>query len=216
MVIRPRATGEKVSLNYYIARGGDATLGQPDIAPADREQISIAVQEVADGSGLTASTTFAVHGIKYLFLKSPVDENIARVIDGLGGFARASSTTAGIVWKISENTGDILFTNSSGKKSVVQQGALGITITEPGEFTLTENFGSGWRAMQDGSRLERKRSVDGMPTFIVPQPGSVTLMYDGTSRRAWISFQIVVIVTVIVLALPAGRRRREIEDVELA
>jgi hypothetical protein len=70
--------------------------------------------------------------------------------------------------------------------------------------------------MQDGSRLERKRSVDGMPTFIVPQPGSVTLMYDGTSRRAWISFQIVVIVTVIVLALPAGRRRREIEDVELA
>ena len=111
MVIRPRATGEKVSLNYYIARGGDATLGQPDIAPADREQISIAVQEVADGSGLTASTTFAVHGIKYLFLKSPVDENIARVIDGLGGFARASSTTVGIVWKISVNTGDIIFTN---------------------------------------------------------------------------------------------------------
>jgi hypothetical protein len=55
-----------------------------------------------------------------------------------------------------------------------------------------------------------------MPTFIVPQAGLVTLMYDGTSRRAWISFQIVVIVTVIVLALPAGRRRREIEDAELA
>jgi hypothetical protein len=216
MVIRPRATGGEVSLNYYIARGGDATLGQPDIAPADREQISSAVQEIADGSGLTASTTFAVHGIKYLFLKSPLDENIVRVIDGLGGFSRASSTTVGIVWKISVNTGDILFTNSSGKNSVVQEGALGITITEPGEFTLTENFSRGWRAMQDGSRLERKRSVDGMPTFIVPQAGLVTLMYDGTSRRAWISFQIVVIVTVIVLALPAGRRRREIEDAELA
>ena len=216
MVIRPRATGGEVSLNYYIARGGDATLGQPDIAPADREQISSAVQEIADGSGLTASTTFAVHGIKFLFLKSPLDKNIVRVIDGLGGFSRASSTTAGIVWKISVNTGDILFTNSSGKNSVVQEGALGITITEPGEFTLTENFSRGWRAMQDGSRLERKRSVDGMPTFIVPQAGLVTLMYDGTSRRAWISFQIVVIVTVIVLALPAGRRRREIEDAELA
>ena len=216
MVIRPRAIGKEVSLNYFIARGGDATLAQPDIAPADREQISSAVQEIADGSGLNASTTFAVHGIKYLFLKSPVDENIARVIDGLGGFSRASSTTAGIVWKISVNTGNILFTNSSGKNSVVQQGVLGITITEPGEFTLTETFSRGWRAMQDGSRLERKRSVDGMPTFIVPKPGLVTLMYDGTSRRAWMSFQIVVIVTVIVLALPAGRRRREIEDAELA
>jgi len=64
--------------------------------------------------------------------------------------------------------------------------------------------------------LERKPSVDGMPVFTVTEPGSVTLMFDGTSRRAWISFQIIVIVTVIVLALPAGRRRREIEDAELA
>ena len=202
--------------NAHIARGGDATLAQPDIAPADREQISIAVQELADGTGLTASTTFAVHGIKYLFLKSPIDENIARVIDGLGGFSRASSTSAGIVWKISVNTGEVLFTNSSGKNTVVQQGKLGITINEPGELTLTENFSRGWRAMQDGSRLERKRSVDGMPVFIVTKPGLVTLMYDGTSRRAWVSFQIIVLVTVTVLALPAGRRRREIEDAELA
>ena len=216
MVIRPRTNGKEVTLNYYLARGGDATLAQPDIAPADRDQISAAVQELADGTGLTASTTFAVHGIKYLYLKSPVDENIARVIDGLGGFSRASSTNAGIVWKISVNTGAILFTDSSGNSSVVQQGKLGITVNEPGELTLTENYSQGWRAMQDGSRLERKRSVDGMPVFTVTEPGSVTLMYDGTSRRAWISFQTIVIVTVMVLALPAGRRRREIEDAELA
>ena len=216
MVIRPRATGEEVTLNYYLARGGDATLAQPDMAPADREQISAAVQELVDGTGLTASTTFAAHGIKFLFLKSPVDENIARVIDGLGGFSRASSTNAGIVWKISVNTGSILFTNASGKSSVVQQGKLGITVNEPGELTLTENYSQGWRAMQDGSRLERKRSAVGMPVFTVTEPGTVTLIYDGTSRRAWISFQTIVLVTVMVLALPAGRRRREIEDAELA
>jgi hypothetical protein len=216
MVIRPSADSEDLSLNYFLARGGDATLAQPDMAPADREQISSAVQELADGSGLTASTTFAVHGIRYLFLKSPIDENITRVIDGLGGFTRASSTSAGIVWKISESTGEILFTDLSGKKSVVQLGTLGITVTQPGELTVTENFSRGWRAMQDGSRLERKRSVDGMPVFVVKEPGLVTLMYDGTSRRAWVSFQSIVLVTVIVLALPAGRRRREIEDAELA
>ncbi len=216
VVIRPRANGEEQSLNYYLARGGDATLAQPDMAPADREQISAAVQELTDGTGLTASTTFAVHGIKYLFLKSPVDENIARVIDGLGGFARASSTSVGIVWKISGNTGATLFTNTSGKTSVVQQGKLGITVNEPGELTLTENYSRGWRAMQDGSRLQRKVSVDGLPVFTVTEPGLVTVMYDGTSRRAWLSFQTIVLVTVVVLALPAGRRRREIEDAELA
>ena len=216
MVIRPRSDNQEVTLNYYLARGGDATLAQPDMAPADREQISAAVQELADGTGLTASTTFAVHGIKYLFLKSPVDENFARVIDGLGGFSRASSTNAGIVWKISVNTGSILFTNTSGKSSVLQQGNLGITVNEPGEMTLTENYSRGWRAMQEGARLERKPSVNGMPVFTVTEPGLVTLLFDGTSRRAWVSFQTIVLVTVVILALPAGRRRREIEDAELA
>ena len=216
IVIRPRMIDEEVTLNYYIARGSDITLGQPDLAPANRLQISSAVQEIADGSGLTASTTFAVHGVKYLFLKSPIDENIVRSIDGLGGFSRASSTNAGIVWEISVNTGKVLFTDSSGKVSTLQQGESGITVNEPGEITLTENFSRGWRAMQDGSRLERQRSVNAMPVFIVNEPGLVTLLYDGTLRRAWISFQIIILVTVIVMALPAGRRRREMKDAELA
>jgi hypothetical protein len=216
IVIRPRVIDEEVTLNYYIARGSDITLGEPDLAPVNRVQISSAVQEIADGSGLTASTTFAVHGVKYLFLKSPIDENIARSIDGLGGFSRASSTNAGIVWEISVNTGKVLFTDSAGKVSTLQQGESGITVNEPGEITLTENFSRGWRAMQDGSRLERQRSVNAMPVFIVTEPGLVTLLYDGTLRRAWISFQIIVLVTVIVLALPAGRRRREMKDAELA
>jgi hypothetical protein len=216
IVIRPRVIDEEVTLNYYIARGSDITLGEPDLAPVNRVQISSAVQEIADGSGLTASTTFAVHGVKYLFLKSPIDENIARSLDGLGGFSRASSTNAGIVWEISVNTGKVLFTDSAGKVSTLQQGESGITVNEPGEITLTENFSRGWRAMQDGSRLERQRSVNAMPVFIVTEPGLVTLLYDGTLRRAWISFQIIVLVTVIVLALPAGRRRREMKDAELA
>jgi len=216
IVIRPLMIDEEGTLNYYIARGSDITLGQPDLAPANRLQISSAVQEIADGSGLTASTTFAVHGVKYLFLKSPIDENIVRSIDGLGGFSRASSTNAGIVWEISVNTGKVLFTDSSGKVSTLQQGESGITVNEPGEITLTENFSRGWRAMQDGSRLERQRSVNAMPVFIVNEPGLVTLLYDGTLRRAWISFQIIILVTVIVMALPAGRRRREMKDAELA
>ena len=216
LVLRPRNSGTEISLNYYLARSGDATLGQPDLAPRERDQIANAVRELADGSGLTSSTTFSVHGIDYLFLKSPIDENVARIIDGLGGFNRASSTDAGIVWKTVGKTGKILFKDLSGKSSVLTQGTLGITVNSPGEIIVTENYSSGWRAMQDGQRLERTRSVDGMPVFIVEKPGLVTLMYDGTLRRAWVSLQIIVVVTVLVMALPAGRRRREIEDAVLA
>jgi hypothetical protein len=216
LVIRPRTVGDNTSLNYYLARGGDATIAQPDIAPKESVQISTAIAELADGSGLTASSTFAVNGIKYLFLKSPVDQNFVRVVDGLGGFTRASSTNAGIVWKISVNTGEFIFTDASGKRTVLTQGTSGISINSPGDLTVTENYSQGWRAIQDGVRLERVRSLDGEPVFKVSKPGLVTIIYDGTSRRAWISLQVIFFITVLVLALPGGRRRREIEDAELA
>jgi len=215
LVIRPRTIGEETSLNYYLARGGDATIAQPDMAPNENVQISSAVRELADGSGLTASSTFAINGIKYLFLKSPVDQNFVRVVDGLGGFIRASSTNAGIVWKVSTNTGEIIFTDLAGKRSVIPQGTLGISVNSPGELTVTENYSQGWRAIEDGARLERTRSVDGAPVFKVTKPGLVNVIYDGTLRRAWISLEVIAFVSVLVLALPAGRRRREIEDAEL-
>jgi len=216
LVIRPRTVGEDVSLNYYLARGGDSQIAQPDMAPPDSVQISSAVKELADGSGVTASSTFAVNGIKYLFLKSPVDQNFVRVVDGLGGFTRTSSTKAGIVWKVSVNTAQFIFTDVAGNRSVLSQGKLGISVSAPGTLTVTENYSQGWRAIQDGSRLERTRSVDGAPIFTVVKPGLVNVIFDGTSRRAWISVQVVIFITVLVLALPAGRRRREIEDAELA
>jgi hypothetical protein len=218
MVIRPRTVGEDVSLNFYLARGGDARIGDPDIAPPNREQITNAVLELADGSGLTSSSTFALNGIKYLFLKNPTDENLVRIIDGLGGFTRASSTNAGIVWKISANTGTVRFTNLAGKTTVlpVSQNEFEVTVPEPGTLTLTENYAQGWRAMQEGQRLNRNRSVDNLPVFEVLQPGPVTFLYDGTLRRALVSLELIIFITVVVLALPAGRRLREIEDSELA
>jgi hypothetical protein len=59
-------------------------------------------------------------------------------------------------------------------------------------------------------------SALGLPVFSVTKPGEMELYYDGTLRRGWLSLQIVVLVTVITLALPAGRRRREISEEELA
>lgn len=216
LVIRPQSISGEASINYYLARGGDVTLAQPDMAPPNREQISGAVQEIANGSGLTASQTFRANGLKYLFLKSPVDENIVHAVDGLGGFTRASSTKAGIVWKISSNTGEILFTDSAGTSTVLPIGDLGISVNSLGQLSVTENYSRGWRAMQDGVRLERNKGADGSPVFIVTKPGTVTLLYDGTLRRAWISLQLIIFATVLIFALPAGRRRREIEDRELA
>ncbi|CAB4870151.1 unannotated protein [freshwater metagenome] len=206
------------ALNFYVARGGDVTLGQPDVAPFESKPISEAVRNIADGSGLSSGTTLAAHGIKYLFFKSPVNPSIVRTIDGLGGFTRASSTSAGVSWKVIGNAGQLVFTPASGESQVLvlnkQSGTYSVPST--GIVTLTENFSRGWQLSQNGKRLARSRSALDLPVFSVTEPGEVELFYDGTLRRGWLSLQIVILVTVITLALPAGRRRREISEEELA
>jgi hypothetical protein len=206
------------ALNFYVARGGDVTLGEPDVAPFESKLISEAVRNIADGSGLSSGTTFATYGIKYVFFKSPVNSSIVRTIDGLGGFTRASSTSAGVSWKVVGLGGELVFTSTTGSSQVLTQNNTAGTysVPAPGIVTLTENFSRGWQLVQDGKRLARSQSAVNLPVFSISEPGEVELFYDGTVRRGWLSLQIVALITALTLALPAGRRRREISEKELA
>ena len=56
----------------------------------------------------------------------------------------------------------------------------------------------------------------GLPTFEVTEAGEISLIHDGTVRRGWLSLQVIFLTIVIVMALPAGRRKREISEKELA
>jgi hypothetical protein len=145
-----------------------------------------------------------------------VNKDLIQVIDGLGGFSRASSTPEGTVWKVNEPTGRYLFTDLTGKITVLDT-ALGSAIAPgPGSITLTENFSSSWQALFDGVPLKRTVNDYGLPQFEVTSAGEIDFLHDGTGRRAWISFFLIVLVTSIVMALPSGRRRREMLDRELA
>jgi hypothetical protein len=55
-----------------------------------------------------------------------------------------------------------------------------------------------------------------LPQFKVYEGGEVVFLHDGTLRRAWLSIFIITLTTVIVMALPAGRRRREMPDREVS
>ena len=52
--------------------------------------------------------------------------------------------------------------------------------------------------------------------FQVSESGEISLIHDGTTRRAWLSLQLIIWIVVVILALPAGRRKREISEMELA
>lgn len=216
LVLRQRGSGSDISLAFYVARGRDITLGEADIAPLSDSAIDQAARELVDGSGLQSSVILAQHGIKNVFLKNPAPKEIARIIDGIGGFARTSATSAGIVWKVTATTGRFVFTNPAGVQSVLTlEDGIGIAPSA-GTLTFTENFHSGWQILQDGITLEKGQNKFGVMEFKVLKAGEFVLLHDGTPHRGMISLQFIFIVVAIVLALPSGRRRRELSDKESA
>ena len=60
------------------------------------------------------------------------------------------------------------------------------------------------------AQSELQRSSSGLPVFSVPQAGEVALSHDGTLRRALLSIELITLIFALVMALPAGRRRRDI------
>ena len=216
LVIRPIVAENHQALAYYIARGNSVTLGQPDVAIENEAVITNAVEGLIDNTGVGSSKVFAAFGIKYIFVKNPAHQELIQTIDGLGGFNRASATDAGTVWKVAEPTGAVIFTDFTGKVTILEKALGTVTAPGPGTITLTENYSQSWQALSQGVRLERSRSEYGLPQFKVFEGGEVVFLHDGTLRRAWLSIFLISLVTAIVMALPGGRRRREMSDREVA
>ena len=218
LVLREVGTQDDKKIQYYISRGRDISLGEPDVAPQQNANIASAARSLVDGTGITSSKTLADYGIKYVYVKNPFKKEIIRSIDGLGGFTRTSATSLGVVWKVSQTTGRLLFVTESGDRSVLEAGEYGARtfVPGPGTLILTETANRSWQVLQNGYRLDRTNNELGLPTFKVTESGEISLLHDGTVRRAWLSLQLIFLAVVLVMALPAGRRKSEISEEELA
>jgi len=218
LVLREVSLAGQNKIQYFISRGKDISMSDPDVAPEQTDAIAQAALGLIDGSGITSSTTLSDYGIKYVFAKAPIKKETIRAIDGLGGFTRTSETSAGVVWQVARETGRLIFKAENGTTIFLESGVEGARTNLPsaGTLVLTETYNRSWQVLQDGSRLERSKNEQGLPTFKVEQPGEISLIHDGTIRRGWISLQLIFFVTLVVLALPGGRRKREISDKELA
>ena len=205
-------------IRFFIARDGDLKLGEPDVITGLTPQVNRAVNDLVSGSGVASSSVFAEYGIRYLFMSRPVNEDLVRTIDGAGGFTRAASTDEGISWKVPGALGHISFLSSTGFYSVLPSGNIGArgTLSSSGTIIITEKFDRRWKMLLNDQYLEVKETENGVPRFIAPESGDFVIFHDATSRRGWISLQIISFVSLIVLALPARRRRREMREEELA
>jgi len=218
LVLREVGSTDSKSIQFYISHGKDIALGEPDIAPPQLKEIATAAQALIDGSGTSSSEVFADFGIKYVFVKSPFDQDVIRTIDSFGGFTRASATSTGIVWRVVGVTGRLILVGADGVRTLLDTGEIGArtTVEHPGRILLTESFDRSWQILENGYRLERVKSEQNLPVFIATEAGEISLLHDGTIRRAWLSFEMITWILVIIFATPAGRRKREISEAELA
>ncbi|TRZ85701.1 MAG: glycosyltransferase family 2 protein [Streptomycetaceae bacterium] len=217
LVIRAAEGANSQTLNFYISRGSDARLGDPDTAPTSPLAIDVAVRQIVDGSGLASSKVLSAYGIKYVFMKNPIDKQFVHAIDGLGGFVRNSATDAGIVWRVDGVSEKLVFTNTVGKSIGILADPKGTRTFSPGTGTLSlaENFDASWEIIQDGQKLPKKQNEYGLPEFVVTKVGEFSLTHDGTARRGMLALQSLILMGVLVMATPARRRRSEISVEEL-
>jgi GT2 family glycosyltransferase len=218
LVLREVGSENDKKIQYYLSRGKDISLGEPDVAPAQTVAIADAARGLIDGSGVTSSSTLSDFGVKYLYVKAPFKREIIRSIDGLGGFSRTSATSLGVVWKVTAPASRLMFVGADGVRKELEAGEVGARTFVPsaGTLILTETYNRSWQVLENGYRLDRNKNEQGLPTFTVTEPGEISLIHDGTIRRGWLSLQLIFFVIVLVMALPAGRRKSDISEKELA
>lgn len=201
------------SINYFIARGHDIYLGDPDVAPATNPEISAAVRAAVDGSGITSGATLAEYGIKYLFIKSPAPSSLVRTIDGLGGFVRNSATSAGVTWRVIGFSDRLVYNSTKGQTIALPTNEISsdFKVPDAGAIRLAENYDRSWKMIGNGKVVSKQPNGNNLPEFSIDQGGQYLLIHDGTARRGLLSLQFIFILIALVMALPGGRLKRDRE-----
>jgi hypothetical protein len=196
---------------YFITRGAQIYLGDADTSIQIPDLISQTMNQLISGNGITTARTLGSYGINYLYLENPAPLSIVRVIDGIGGFSRMSSTSAGIVWKVVGANPRVLFVDATGTRHIINSEDINAmdTVKGPGTIVLAEKYDLSWRLLLDGNPIRSTRSPSGLTLFAIPQGGEISLNYDGAIHGILLALELATLIIAVVMSLPAGRRRRD-------
>jgi GT2 family glycosyltransferase len=202
---------------YYVSRGSEVQLGDADVATLVPLPVQDAISQLVTEGGVSSGKVLGSFGIQYVFVKAPVSTSLARSIDGVGGFTRMSATAAGDVWKVVGAAPRVMYTNSAHQNFLIPASPIGASavINDAGLITIAEKYDKRWHMLLDGVQVPIEHSQGDLPVFTATHGGHIVILFDGTTHRGLISLQFLSLITVIVMALPWGRRRREVPLEEL-
>jgi GT2 family glycosyltransferase len=220
-----RSAGGHVS--YSLERGDSPEIGDADLVPAPAAQRALATAVAAlvaqnGGEAVNQGQLLAQLDIGFVLVPSPVNQDLARVLDGVAGLRPVSATGAFYLWRLQQATAEIVVLEHGGNVVTVPAGQAGVSAAAApqagGTIELAEPTG-GWDATLNGRPLAPVASPAGgwAQAFQLPAGGGVlSISRSQTSRDVIVLLEFLAAAAVAVLALPGTRSASEQEAVAAA
>lgn len=218
-------TGEKGggAVRYTVVRGAGLTLGQAestvDPATGTQDGLNRMVGSLLAGSGADQANALAGYGIAYVLVEQPVIDVFRDVLDTTPGLVKTNQDNGTALWQVNGAPAvRAVITSPGANPVVVPSGARDLATTVPAGpdgrvLRLAELAAPEWKATVNGAALE-PTTVDGWAQgFKLPAGGGklAVTREDGFAHTGWIWAQVLLGLTILVLALP-GRRNHNDDD----
>ena len=216
LVLRP----DGAALSYTVLRDADPVLGEPELTQASSATHALAgvvaslgpeVGTAAAGDGGDAGQALSQFDIGYVLLPAPVDQTLARQLDGAAGLIRLTTAPAYDLWQVAGTVARARVIGADGTVTPVPSGPLGVntpvSAATSGTLVLAEASG-GWSATLNGRPLAKvAQPVDGWAQgFVLPVGGGrLVITRDGLARDLSLGAEAAAVLVVFALALPGTR-----------
>ncbi|MFJ2868747.1 glycosyltransferase family 2 protein [Kitasatospora sp. NPDC087314] len=211
------------AVRYTVVRGAGLTLGQAestvDPATGTQDRLNKMVGSLLAGSGADQAGALSGFGIAYVLVEQPVIGTYKDVLDTTPGLVKANQDGDSALWQVNGTPAvRAVITTPGAAPVVVPSGVRDLAATVPAGpdgrvLRLAESAAPEWKATLDGTALEAV-TVDGWAQgFKLPAGGGklAVTREDGFAHTGWIWAQVVLGLTILVLALP-GRRSHKDDD----
>jgi GT2 family glycosyltransferase len=220
LVLRP----DGAALSYAVLRGTDPVLGEPELTEASSAthaldgivaslspEMGPGMATAAGGDGGDVGQALSRFDIGYVLLPAPVDQRLARQLDGSAGLIQLTTAPAYDLWQVAGTVARARVIGADGAVTPVSSGPIGVSSVVPpatsGTLVLAEAAG-GWSATLNGRPLAAvAEPVDGWAQgFALPVGGGhLVITRNELARDVSLGAEAAAVLVVLALALPGTR-----------
>lgn len=219
LLLRP-TTGARV--DYTLVNGTGPSLGDAEVEPpaADWDEMDRLVAGLVSGRGGDEVKGLAAYAVRYVVLDDAQTEvrGLARSLDSVPGLRRVAGREGEVLWRVESESSRVTVVGADGTIAPLPTVRLSsaepfvdtTTTTPAAGLRLAQTADAAWRATLDGQPLaaaERDDATASLQAFDISPAaaGEVVVSIDDGPRTRWLWAQIIALVVVTILALPARR-----------